>query len=185
MVSLRRVGGTATYPARFSLLLAANPCPCAKPGNGCTCTPDRRRSYLGKLSGPLLDRIDITVSMAAITRKDIQSERSLGESTAVIAARVEAGRTRTAKRLEGTPWRTNGDVPATAQAQLWPIRRSALGLAGKYLDKGKLTARGFGRVQRLAWTLADLHGVAEPSEAEVNNALLLRLGDGVVTGVGA
>lgn len=179
-ISIRRVGGTATYPARFSLLLAANPCPCAKPGNACTCSPERRRSYLGKLSGPLLDRMDITVVLPAITRQDILSERSLGDSTSVIAERVRTARERATLRLAGTPWRTNSDVPATAQARLWPIRKDALHEAGRCLDRGMLTARGLGRVQRLAWTLADLAGLPEPTKDQVGGALMLRLGEDAV-----
>ena len=178
-ISIRRVNGTATYPARFALLMAANPCPCAKPGRGCSCPPDRRRSYLARLSGPLLDRLDITVSMQAITRQDVLSERRLGQSTALMAARVEHARQKALLRLAGTPWRTNGDVPPTVQSQRWPIKRAALELAGGFMDKGLLTARGFGRVQRLAWTLADLEDRGAPDVGDVSQALMLRLGDQV------
>jgi magnesium chelatase family protein len=176
-ISIRRVGGTANYPARFSLLLAANPCPCAKPERTCTCTPDRRRGYLGRLSGPLLDRMDITVGLPAITRQEIMSDRGSGESTAVIAARVAHARDAAGRRLAGTPWRTNGDVPPTVLSRRWPIAPKALALAGECMDKGLLTARGFGRVQRLAWTLADLADRGEPGAEEVKLAVSLRLGD--------
>ena len=82
-IAIRRVGGTATYPARFALLLAANPCPCAKPER--SCRPERRRSYLARLSGPLLDRLDLHVSLPPITRADVMAERGTGEDSAAIA----------------------------------------------------------------------------------------------------
>ncbi len=176
-ISIRRVGGTATYPARFALLLAANPCPCAKPQSACTCTPERRRSYLARLSGPVLDRMDISVGLSAITRQEMLSDRGHGESTASMAAKVAQARETAQRRYAGTPWRTNSDVPPTILLQRWPIPRAALGLAGSFMDSGMLTARGFGRVQRLAWTLADLADVGVPTAMEVEVALSLRLGD--------
>ena len=176
-ISIRRVGGTATYPARFALLLAANRCPCAKPASSCSCAAERRRSYHARLSGPLLDRMDVVVELPAITRHDVMAERGLGESTAVIGERVAQARLRAAGRLAGTPWRTNADVPATMLGQRWPISRGALALAGRAMDKGLLTARGFGRVQRLAWTLADLYDHGQPTAADVDLALSLRIGD--------
>ena len=176
-ITIRRVGGTATYPARFALLLAANPCPCAKDDRHCTCTPERRRTYLARLSGPLLDRIDIQVQLPPVTRRDMLAERGVGESTSVIAERVLAARARMAERYSGTPWRTNADVPATALAQQWPLRGPALALLGKAMDLGALTGRGFGRVHRLAWTAADLAGASWPEKEHVGLALGLRLGD--------
>jgi magnesium chelatase family protein len=175
-ISIRRVGGTATYPARFSLLLAANPCPCAKPESSCTCPPTRRRGYLARLSGPLLDRMDITVHLPAITRAEIMADNESATS-ATLAARVERARTAAQARFAGTPWRTNADVPQTVLIQNWPIPRPALVNAGKAIDQGRLTARGFGRVQRLAWTLADLEGRPVPVRGDVDAALGLRLGD--------
>jgi magnesium chelatase family protein len=175
-ISIRRVGGTATYPARFALLLAANPCPCAKPERSCTCTPERRRSYLARLSGPLLDRMDIQVQMQAITRADVMAEQGAGDATEVLRGKVEQARLAAAARLAGTPWRTNADVPPTVLAQRWPVARAALAEAGQAMDRGLLTARGFGRVQRLAWTMADLEGHAVPDKGDVGAALSLRLG---------
>ena len=176
-ISIRRVGGTARYPARFSLLLAANPCACAKPERSCSCSSERRRTYLARLSGPLLDRMDIVIELPPITRQEIMAERGGSESSAAIGERVLQAREAARARLAGTPWRTNGDVPPTIQSQRWPIPRSALVEPGRAMDKGLLTARGFGRVQRLAWTLADLAGLAVPGKAEVDCALGMRIGD--------
>jgi magnesium chelatase family protein len=176
-VTIRRVGGTARYPARFSLVLAANPCPCAKPGRQCTCRPAQRAGYLTRLSSPLLDRVDVQLALPAITRAEVMADTPDVESTAVMAARVAEARARSARRLADTPWRTNADIPPPELQRRWPIESSALALLGRALDKGALTARGFGRVQRLAWTLADLAGNDRPTKADVDLALLLRLGD--------
>ena len=181
-ISIRRVGGTARYPARFSLVLAANPCPCAKPRFSCTCRPAAREGYLTKLSGPLLDRIDLHVPLNAITRQDMQSERGVEETTALLQERVLGARERAATRYADTPWRTNADVPPSVLVRRWPLERKPLALLGSAMDHGLLTARGFGRVQRLAWTLADLAGHGTPTKDDASLALSLRLGDKVVQG---
>jgi magnesium chelatase family protein len=105
------------------------------------------------------------------------AERGGGETTSAIAARVLVARSRMAARYTGSPWRTNADVPATVLAERWPLRGDALTLLGKAMDQGALTARGFGRVHRLAWTAADLDGSAWPDRGHVGRALSLRLGD--------
>ncbi len=174
-ISIRRVGGTATYPARFSLVLAANPCPCAQPASRCTCPPGQRRGYLARLSGPLLDRVDIQVELPSLSRAELMADRHGVESSAAVAARVRAARQRAAARYAGTPWRTNADVPLPELLRRWPLHREALPVLGRALDGGLLTARGFGRVQRLAWTLADLAGNDRPTADDAASALGLRL----------
>ena len=102
--------------------------------------------------------MDLHVELPAITRKEVMAEGGVGESSALVAERVARARGAAALRLAGTPWRTNADVPATVLLRRWPVAAAALGSAATAMDKGLLTARGFGRVQRLAWTLADLCG---------------------------
>ncbi len=170
-LSITRVGGTAHYPARFTLLLAANPCPCAKTGSDCSCPPASKRRYLSRLSGPLLDRIDMHVEVPRITRAELLAEDGRGESSAAVAARVVHARALAAARFKGTPWRTNGDVPPVELSRRWPVSRSATATAEMALDKGLLTARGFGRVLRLAWTLADLEDSGAPRSEHVGHAL--------------
>jgi magnesium chelatase family protein len=181
-ITIQRVGGIASYPARFSLVMAANPCPCAKPESRCTCRPMQRQNYLAKLSGPLLDRVDINVSLMAITRQEIESDSGCEETTAVIAARVRAARRRAGRRFAGTPWRMNAEVPVTELVKHWPLDREPLRLVGAAMDRGLLTARGFGRVQRLAWTLADLMEHDRPLVSDAELALSLRLGDRWIPG---
>ncbi len=171
-LSLTRVGGTAVYPARFTLVLAANPCPCALAT--CTCPPDSRRRYLARLSGPLLDRIDLHVSLGPVSTADLAGEP--GEATAPIAARVAEARARAAARLRGTPWATNADVPAVEVRRRWPLPAQAQPPLDAAVTSGLLTARGHARVVRVAWTLADLAGVDRPGSGEVYQALGFRLG---------
>jgi len=175
-LTIRRVGGTAVYPARFTLALAANPCACAKSDNDCTCTPDSRRRYLARLSGPLLDRVDMHVILPRITRAELLAENGVGELSARVAERVAMARQHAATRYAGTPWRTNGEVPGVELLRRWPLPRSATTKAEDALDAGLLTARGYGRVTRLAWTLSDLQGLPVPTASEVNHALTFRLG---------
>jgi magnesium chelatase family protein len=173
-LSITRVGGTAVYPAHFTLVLAANPCPCAR-SETCSCPPDTRRRYLSRLSGPLLDRMDLHVQIRAIKRADLLAELGRGEPSADIAARVRAARELAAERLRGTPWQTNGQVPPTELRRRWPLPRETTRAAEDAVEKGLLTARGFGRVIRLAWTLADLSGASRPGPEHIGHALLYRL----------
>jgi magnesium chelatase family protein len=175
-VLLHRARGTARYPARFQLVLAANPCPCGKAyGKGleCTCSPSLRRRYLGRLSGPLLDRIDIQVEVRPPGRAAVAA--GTGEPTAAVAARVLDARTAARDRLRGTPWRVNAEVPGP-----WLRERLARGPGGagadvdRAVDRGTLSLRGVDRVLRVAWTLADLAGRDAPSREDVGIALGLR-----------
>ena len=175
-LTLTRVGGTATYPCAFTLVMAANPCACAK-GDRCTCTPQARRGYLGKLSGPVLDRIDLHVTVDPVTRADVMAENGVGEPSRDIAARVLHARQRAAERYRGTPWTRNGEVPPTELRRLWPLPAQVLAPLGTALDEGTLTARGFGRVLRVAWTLADLLDAGQPSKEMVDMALGWRQGN--------
>jgi magnesium chelatase family protein len=175
-VSIARAGGTAVYPARFCLVLAANPCPCARPDTACTCPPDRRRRYLSRLSGPLLDRVDLRVTVPRVSRAEMLADDGRGEASAVVAARVATARAIAAERYAGTPWHTNNDVPPTQLRRLWPVPRSATAAAEAALDKGLITARGYGRVLRVAWTLADLQGIGTPGSDQVDQALGYRTG---------
>lgn len=174
--SIARAGGTAVYPARFCLVMAANPCPCARPDDACTCPADRRRRYLSRLSGPLLDRVDLRVKIPRVTRAELLAENGRGEPTVAVAARVAAARDAAAARYAGTPWRTNNDVPATELQRRWPVPRRATTNAESALDRGQITARGYGRILRVAWTLADLQGVGVPRGAQVDQALGYRTG---------
>jgi magnesium chelatase family protein len=176
-ITVARLAARVRFPARFQLVLAANPCPCGlaatAPGadTGCTCTPMARLRYLGRLSGPLLDRVDLRIEMLAATRADLRGGSGPPEATAVVAERVAAARDRMAARLADTPWRVNAEVPGHVLRRLWKLPWEVVGEAERLLDRGVLTARGVDRVVRVAWTLADLAGRDVPDAGDVRVAL--------------
>ena len=164
-VVVARLGVTARFPARFTLVLAANPCPCAKgpgPRAACACTPAVRHRYLARLSGPLLDRVDVKVEFLPVSRGELLSDRTFAESSATVAARVEAARGRTAERLRDTPWRLNAEIPGSELRRSYAPAPGALVPLERAMDLGQISARGVHRVIRVAWTLADLAGAAAP-----------------------
>jgi len=182
---LNRARGTARYPARFQLVLAANPCPCGRAVGkalDCSCTPQARRRYAAKLSGPLLDRVDVQLQVHAVTRAEV-AEATPGESTAVVAARVATARAVQRERLQRHGIALNGELKG-------PIVRGPLRLApavttdlDRALDRGALTLRGMDRVLRLAWTVADLRGAPGPDRDDIGRALALR--GAITSGVAA
>ncbi|MDH6136980.1 magnesium chelatase family protein [Kitasatospora sp. MAA4] len=178
-VVIARSAGSLRLPARFLLCLAANPCPCgrySRRGEGCDCTPAMVSRYQGRLSGPLLDRVDLRVQVDPVTRAELLDRDSSAETTAVVAERVRAARERAAARYEGTPWRTNSQVPGRELRSRWRPEPSALADAEREMERGMLTARGLDRVLRVAWTVADLAGRDAPGRTELRNALVLRRG---------
>src|ERR1700733_8812104 len=178
-VVVARSGVTARFPARFTLLLAANPCPCARgPGRqpGCDCTPAVRRRYLARLSGPLLDRVDGEGEFLPVSRGELLSDATFAESSATVAARVETARCRAAARLQGTPWRVNAGIPGSELRRSYAPAPGALAPLERAMDLGQISARGVHRVIRVAWTLADLAGVPRPSADQTSAALGLWLG---------
>ena len=176
-VTIDRVGGRASYPAAFQLVLAANPCPCGKAGGRgleCTCTSLQRRRYFSRLSGPLLDRVDIQVEVAAVSAADLAGPAG-NESSAVVAQRVLRARRAAERRLAGTPWRLNAEVPGSYLrgpngGLSAPLSRRLMSA----LERGDLSLRGVDRVLRLAWTLADLEGADALTLTQIGTALALR-----------
>ncbi|PJE99273.1 Mg chelatase-like protein [Streptomyces carminius] len=178
-VVVARAQGMMRMPARFLLVLAANPCPCGRHGSrggGCECRPSSVRRYRARLSGPLLDRVDLRVTVEPVTRSELVSPGGGAESTATVAARVRAARERAAARYADTPWHTNSEVPGHELRTRWPATPGALGRAEEDMERGLLTARGLDRVLRVAWTLADLAGHDRPTAGDVDGALELRTG---------
>ncbi|MBQ0984438.1 YifB family Mg chelatase-like AAA ATPase [Streptomyces sp. F63] len=178
-VVVARSAGVVRLPARFLLVLAANPCPCGRhsvSGVGCECPPAVVRRYQSRLSGPLMDRVDLRVTVEPVGRRALLEGGATGEPTAVVAGRVLQARERAAARLAGTPWRLNGEVPGHELRTRWRLEPGALREAERDLERGLLTARGLDRVLRVAWTAADLAGRDRPAAADVALALQLRTG---------
>lgn len=173
---IARSKGVARYPARFQLVLAANPCPCGLlvgKGVGCDCPPVARRRYLARLSGPLLDRVDLQVEVLPVSRADMAGD-GRREPTAAVAARVAGARAAQRERLAGTAWTCNGEVPGTLLRERWRLPAATTRDLDMSIDRGSLTVRGYDRVLRTAWTIADLEGSTSPSAAQVTRALNLR-----------
>ncbi|HQC93522.1 MAG: YifB family Mg chelatase-like AAA ATPase [Microbacteriaceae bacterium] len=180
-ITIHRSGVSAAFPARFQLVMATNPCPCGSygvRGGACVCPPDQVRRYLGKLSGPLLDRVDIELGLRRVSVA--QASEAGGHatlSTAEAKQRVLGARSRAAHRLRDTPWSVNARVSGQ-----W-LRQGPLALASEArrpldaaLHRGALTLRGYDRVLRVAWTLCDLEGRAAPSLHDVGRALFMKRG---------
>jgi len=189
-VVIARSAGVVRFPARFLMVLAANPCPCGRFSQRdtlCECSPAAIRRYQARLSGPLLDRVDLRVEVDRVTRAQLTERGARGESTQTVADRVREARERTAARLTGTPWRTNGEVPGRELRSRWYASAGAMDDAERSLERGVLTARGLDRVLRVAWTVADLAGRDRPEAADVTLALQLRTGvpRGVPMAIGA
>ncbi|NUS08169.1 MAG: YifB family Mg chelatase-like AAA ATPase [Nonomuraea sp.] len=178
-VTVSRSAASVTFPARFMLVLAANPCPCAQADDQsetCRCSPTTRRRYLGRLSGPLLDRIDMKVTVARSSRRELLADRQFVESSKTVAERVLMARERAAKRLADTPWRTNAEIPSSVLHADYRPSAAAMKPMTSCLDSGALTARGLDRTLRVAWTLSDLAGKDRPEEDETTAALSFWLG---------
>ncbi|MGI5340337.1 ATP-binding protein [Streptomyces sp. CA-181903] len=178
-VVVARSGGVMRLPARFLLALAANPCPCGRhglSGDGCDCSPRTVRRYLARLSGPLLDRVDLRVTVEPVARAELVGLGPGAENSETVGARVRAARERATARYAGTPWRTNSEVPGHELRTRWLVEPEALREAERDMERGLLTARGLDRVLRVAWTVADLAGHARPSADDVRQALELRTG---------
>ncbi|WP_329613644.1 YifB family Mg chelatase-like AAA ATPase [Streptomyces brevispora] len=178
-VVVARSAGVVRLPARFLMVLAANPCPCGRhtlSGAGCECPPASVRRYQARLSGPLLDRVDLRVAVDPVKRADLMGQSGRGESTATVVARVRAARARAAERLAGTPWTTNSEVPGHELRTRLVAAPGALMAAERDMERGLLTARGLDRVLRVAWTVADLRGADRPDASDVAVALELRTG---------
>ena len=173
-VRIARRDGVARYPARFQLVLATNPCPCAPIREvDCQCSPTERRRYFSRLSGPLLDRIDIRTRMRPIHAMD-HSDAGPPESSVTVRERVTKARVRAIERWAGHGWQTNAEVPGPALRRHFRLPRPAMRLLDRGLETGFVSARGADRCLRIAWTLADLAEKDRPDGDDVGAALEFR-----------
>jgi magnesium chelatase family protein len=176
-VRVARSGFVAHFPARFQLVLAANPCPCGSTdqrGIGCHCTPMQRRRYAHKISGPLLDRIDLVVHTHGVDRAVLLSHTESAESSATVAARVQTAADRMAARLEGTGCDSNATVAGSQLKGVGPLAVPASALQWLRDQKSVVSGRGIDKVLRVSWTLADLAGRDRPTLADIQEAVTLR-----------
>ncbi|MFB9777112.1 YifB family Mg chelatase-like AAA ATPase [Brevibacterium otitidis] len=173
---IHRAWGSVVLPAKFQLVLAANPCPCGVAGStqSCSCTPHVRRRYRQKLSGPLLDRVDIQLDVLPVTAADLRRDGP-AESSAVVAERVREARERQTRRYADMPWNTNARAPGSYLREAFAFRSSETHILDRALERGLLSMRGYDRVLRIAATIADLAGRQRPDGDDVLAAALLRM----------
>ncbi len=179
-ISVARASMTVTYPARFALVAAMNPCPCGYRGvrsADCRCDEATVARYVGKLSGPLLDRIDLHVGVARASFDEIAGDAPI-ESSATVRARVEAARSVQAARYRDLPYHANAEIPRGAVRAVCALDREATALARAASKNVRLSARALDRITRVARTIADLAGVASIASEHFAEALGYRTLDG-------
>jgi len=176
-LSVARASGTVTFPARFMLIAASNPCPCGyftDPIKECTCTPVAIKNYMGRLSGPLLDRIDIHVSVPRLSFREI-SQTQESESSFKISERVLKARTLQLERYSSLPGtRTNADLKEDQITHFCIVDETGLALLKAAMERLGLSGRAFHRILKVARTIADLDGAELPRAEHVAEAIQYR-----------
>ena len=170
-VVVSRLRGKVEYPASFMLVAATNPCPCGYYGDGdrCTCTVGQRVGYLSRLSGPLLDRIDLHVWVNPVdTRRLI--DRPKAESSAVVAARVAAARQVQAERFRAEGINTNAEMSNAQMEKYCPLSDDCKTLLENIIERLGLSARAYSRIVRISRTLADLSGQRDILPVHISEA---------------
>ena len=176
VLTLARAQGRLTYPSRFMLAAAMNPCPCGyfgHPTRACTCSDNQVSRYLGKVSGPLLDRIDLHVEVLPVNYEQLSSHQQ-EESSAVIKARVDAARHIQAKRFAGHPVSCNAEIPPALLRESCPLSSGAEKLMRLVFEKLGLSGRSYDRILKVARTIADLDGSDEIQLSHLSEAVQYR-----------
>ncbi len=178
-VVLTRAAATLTFPARFQLVAAANPCPCGFLGDGrreCRCSPREVARYRGRLSGPLLDRIDLQLEVPAVPYRELASTAPR-ESSQAVARRVSQAREVQLARLSGTKRRTNAEMSAAELSRHCAVNREGARLLELAMEKLALSARGLNRILKVARTIADLDGCEALLPRHLAEAIAYRILD--------
>ena len=175
-VTISRSAQSLTYPASCMLIAAMNPCPCGYYGDKkheCTCTAQQLARYRAKLSGPLLDRIDLHIEVPAVQFEDFQGEFK-GKNSAVMKKRVEDARAIQKERYKGTNCHTNADLTGAMLEKHCFLEQKERDFLSRAVDKLALSARSFTRILRVARTVADLEGQEKISTAHIALAIQCR-----------
>ncbi len=180
-VEIHRARMSLSFPARFQLVGAANPCACGNllegPGR-CTCSVRQRRDYYRKIGGPIFDRIDISVVMRRLRRCELAASAA-AEATATVAGRVREARERQNRRYGAEAWSRNADVPAAILRRATTVPSRIDRMLDAEMNRGNLTMRGTDKILKVAWTIADLAGEDAPGADAFHQALVFRSATGV------
>ncbi len=178
-ITISRLSGQVTYPASFTLVATTNPCPCGFAGTAqgvCTCNPTALEKYKHKLSGPMLDRIDLQIRMEKISTKQLASDYShLEESSGTVYERVKRARNIQLKRYKGTKLTLNSQLKSTFIKKYCCINKNITEYFFKAANKFNLSARSYFKILAVARTIADLSGAEEISRGHLAEALSYRL----------
>jgi magnesium chelatase family protein len=175
-VTIARAAGTFTYPARFQLVASMNPCPCGYRGTRsveCRCDDAMVAKYVSKLSGPLLDRIDLQIEIARVPFDDMVRYDG-GEHSFTIRQRVVAARDRQCERFGGTSFACNAEIPGNAMRRYCSLDEAAMRLLAHASAKRQFSARALDRISRVARTIADLGGEGAIRPEHVAEAIQYR-----------
>lgn len=175
-VTISRAAGTISFPAKFILVAAMNPCPCGflnDPKKPCQCTPTQVLRYQQKISGPLLDRIDIAVDVPRIDFEKLTSQIKI-ESSVEIRARVQSARDRQRTRYNGERITSNAELSAKQLKQFCKLNEESIGLLKQAIEKMHLSARAYSRILKVARTIADLEDKDEIDTSHIAEAIQYR-----------
>jgi magnesium chelatase family protein len=176
VVTISRAQGTLSFPAKFMLVATMNPCPCGflyDPKKECVCTPYQIMRYRRKLSGPLLDRIDLHLSVPRLRYEKLSSEES-GESSSMIRARVESARERQKERLSSRPYMLNSEMPYKDVKKFCALDSAGELLLKRAMETYDLSARAYHRILKVARTISDLEGSESINSEHISEALQFR-----------
>lgn len=177
-VTIARARGSAVFPAKFQLVMAANPCACGNLNQGgsirCSCPPAVLARYRTKLSGPLLDRVDIQIQVPKPAINAAINELVGAVDSAELSTRVIEARAVAERRYEGLPWATNGQAPASWVREFFADYRKLLAPLKSRLVRGEISMRGYSKILRVALTICDLSQLAEPTDEVIERAVMLR-----------
>lgn len=178
-VLITRARATGRFPSRFQLVMTANPCPCGFVGSvvrPCSCPPDAVRRYQNRLSGPLLDRIDLHGALGSVSPAALAADGAERETSAQVRKRVARARATQAERFAGHEWSVNADMPAEALRGRWRLPPPLLRPLTTATARGAISPRGADRVKRVCWTLCDLAGDPAPCAEHLDEAMALHRG---------
>lgn len=175
-ITVSRVNSSLTYPCRCMLVAAMNPCPCGyfgHPERSCTCTPTAARQYLARISGPLLDRIDLHIEVPPVKFEELSAHQK-GESSAAMRARVNAARRIQKERFAGMGVSSNADIPAGRLKELCPLTEAAARLMKQAFERMGLSARAWDRLMKVSRTIADMESAEVIDAPHVAEAVQYR-----------